>query len=491
MILPPVLSRLSPTTWVTIQTVYTQLFGIGVFAFQAPMLGPRAFGLFAIVMVFISLCDSLLDTSIDVLISMPQIEPLHYATMNGFAALFAAGLGLTLASVAGPIASGFGVPQLAAVIQVMAVLPLVTALGATPNAETKRRMEFKPLAIRMISGVTLGGLVGLFLTFAGAGVWALVGQTFVQRVIGVAVLWRNSTLPLQFSASRQHWRDLAGFTWPLLLSRAMIWTSSQLPRCVLALHLTVTELGLYSLAARLADISVQMTVVPSAAVARVQLRQYAADSAGLNVVAGAFLSRMSALCFPVCFVGAALMPTLIHAWLTSKWFDAIIPAQVLLLASATWVTFYAGGVLFLALNQQRSEALSSILQTVTILLTVVIFGAYGLIVVAIALAIRPVLLLPVETTLVQMRCRVPARVFLSSQGPALWAAAGSGLVLLFVRDSIDSTLGSRLALVTLAAAGLAIYLMLLTIMAPQTLRQLLKPASEGKSRTASPPPRDL
>jgi len=48
--------KLTPTAWVTIQTVYTQGFGALVFAIQAPLLTPRAFGLIAIVMVFITFC---------------------------------------------------------------------------------------------------------------------------------------------------------------------------------------------------------------------------------------------------------------------------------------------------------------------------------------------------------------------------------------------------------------------------------------------------
>jgi teichuronic acid exporter len=467
------LSRLSPTSWVTIQTLYTQSFGVAVFAVQAPLLGPRAFGLIAIVMVFISLCESLLETSIEVLISVRQIEPLHYATMNGITALLGTGLGLALAICAGPIASWFSEPQLAAVIRSMAILPLISALGAAPNAATKRQMEFKPLAIRMISGVTCGGIAGILLTLLGAGVWALVGQAVVQRGICLAVLWRNSPLTLQLALSRQHWRELAGFAWPLLLARTMIWTSSQLPRFILALNLTVTDLGLYGLAARLSDILVQVTLVPRSAVARVELRRYAVDPAGLDVAASTFLRWMSALCFPLCFGGAVLAPTLIHAWLNPKWFGAIVPAQVLLLSSFTWVTFYGGGVLFLALNQQRSEALMSILQTVTIVLTVLSFGAHGLLAVTVAMAVRPVLLIPLEAALVRKRCHVSLRAFLASQGFTLCAAAGSSLIVWLLRDPLEQMWGSGLALVTLGTAGLALYAVLLVLLAPQTLRQLL------------------
>jgi PST family polysaccharide transporter len=473
------IGKLSPTSWVTIQTVYTQAFAVAVFALQAPLLGPRAFGLIAIVMVFITFCEAFLETATEVLISVRHVDSLHYATVNGIMALLGTGLGLALAIAAGPIAWWFGEPQLAAIGRTMAILPLLSGLGCAPNAATKRQMEFKPLAIRMISGVTCGGIAGVVLTILGAGVWALVWQALLQRAICLAVLWRNSPLSLQLALSRPHWREMSVFAWPLLLARIMSWSASQLPRFILAMNLTVEGLGLFSLAARLSDIVVQATVVPRSVVGRVELRQFGVGSAGLDAAVSRLLRWMSALCFPLCFGGAVLAPTLIHAWLNTKWFDAIVPAQVLLLSSCTWVTFYGGGALFLALNQQRSEALVSILQTVTIVLAALGFGAYGLTAVTVALAIRPLLLIPLETTLVRRKCHVSTRAFLGSQGYALCAAAGSGLLVVLIRDRVEAMLGSRLALVMLTVAGFSIYALLLAVLAPQMLRQLL-PRSQAQ-----------
>ena len=77
------LSGISPTSWVTAQNVFKHLFAIGLFAIQAPMLGPRAFGLIALVMVFIGFCEQVLEiAAIDGLISVKDIDERHYSTMN-------------------------------------------------------------------------------------------------------------------------------------------------------------------------------------------------------------------------------------------------------------------------------------------------------------------------------------------------------------------------------------------------------------------------
>jgi O-antigen/teichoic acid export membrane protein len=65
------LSKLSPTYWVTAQNIFKQGFSIALFAIQAPMLGPRAFGLFALVMVFVFFCEQVMEVpSTEALVSV-------------------------------------------------------------------------------------------------------------------------------------------------------------------------------------------------------------------------------------------------------------------------------------------------------------------------------------------------------------------------------------------------------------------------------------
>ena len=467
-------ARLSPTSWVTVQTLYTQLFAIGVFAVQAPLLGPHAFGLIAIVMVLIGFCESVLaDGTIEVLISVRDIEPAHYATMNGVVVLVSTLLGAALMLTALPLARLFQEPQLASVLRSMAVLPLVSSLACAPTAATKRRMEFMPLTIRMTAGITAGGIVGIVLTLTGAGVWALVWQAIVQRVVSVAVLWSNSPLPLRLSLSSSHWRELAGFAGPLALSKTMAWASMQLPRFILGLSLTVTDLGLYSLAARLSDILREVLLAPPYAVARIALRRFLADRNGLEQAVSALMRRMGAFCFPLCLGGAVLAPTLIHVWLNPKWFGAILAAQVLLVSCASSVTFYGGGALFLSQNQQHSEALVTTLQTVTVVLVVLAFGSYGLGVVTLAMAVRPFLLIPLEASLARRTCGVSARALLGSQLPTLSAAAASAALVLLLREPINTLLGAPAGLVTGGVLGLGLYALLLKAWAPRELHQIM------------------
>ncbi len=468
------LGALSSTSWVTIQTVYTQAFGIAVFAIQAPLLGPRAFGLVAIVMVFVSLCESLLgDVAIEALISVREITPEYYATMNAITLSVAGAVGLAMIVFAQPLAAMFRESELVDIFRALAVLPLISTLGAAPNAATKREMQFKPLTIRMIAGVTCGGIAGIALSILGYGAWALVWQALIQRLVSVVVLWMNTDLPFHCKPSAKPGRELAMYAWPLVISRATSWVSSQLPRLILALSLTVTELGLYSLAARLSDILVQLTLVPRYAVARVELRKHVTTPNDLSMAVGKLVRSMSTLCFPLCFCGAALTPTLMHVWLSPKWFGATLPGQWLLVSSAAWVSFYSAGATFLATNQQRSEALIAALQSITLAAVILGFGPRGLIVVTVAMALRPFALIPLVAALIKSKCRVPLRTFLGSQLLPAEAAAASGGLIWILRDRLAALIGEFATLIVLGALGIGVYVLLIGIFAPNSLRQLL------------------
>jgi len=80
----------------------------------------------------------------------------------------------------------------------------------------------------------------------------------------------------------------------------------------------------------------EVAVVPRYAVARVELRKYASDRAGLDAALRRTFTFLTVFCFPLCIGGAAIVPTLFRVWLDPRWTGAIVPAQCLLLACVAW-----------------------------------------------------------------------------------------------------------------------------------------------------------
>ena len=77
--LPKLLSRVRPTMWVTAERAFAELFFLLLFAIQAPILGPSAFGLVTAVMVFVAFWEGVPGHAItEALLSIRQIEERHF-----------------------------------------------------------------------------------------------------------------------------------------------------------------------------------------------------------------------------------------------------------------------------------------------------------------------------------------------------------------------------------------------------------------------------
>jgi O-antigen/teichoic acid export membrane protein len=462
-------SRLSPTSWLTTKTAFMQAFGLLLFAVQAPVLGPRAFGLVSIVMVFVGFCETVLcEAAAESLISIRRIDYGHFNAMNTANGLIAVLCGAIVFVGAPTYAQLFHDEQLVPILHWMSILPLLSALAAVPTAATKRDMQFQPLALRSMLSVFVGGIVGLILTLTGAGVWALVWQAIVTRLVAAIVLWCVVPVPFRLGLSMQRLGDLVTFALPTLLSRTMTWITVQIPRLLLGLYWGPAELGLFSLAARLTDVILEVTVVPRYAVARVELRRFADDAAGLQRATSELLRNMSVYCFPICMGGIAAAPTLFHAWLDPRWYGGIVPAQLMLLMCVAFTTHYCIGAALLALNQQKVEALTSVAQTVVTVAVVVVSAPLGLIPATAAYAGRPILLLPLPVTLLSWKGGVPASAVLRAQLPVLSIALVMGIIVWILRVSLEPFLNSVVLLGLLVVCGAVVYAALLLKFLPES-----------------------
>ena len=279
-------------------------------------------------MVFIAFWEGVPGHAItEALLSIRQIDERHFSTVTTTAAFLSVLFGASVFGFAEPLAAAFGSPELVPIMRVMAVLPLIHAFSIAPLAAAQREMRFQSTTLRTIASLLAGGITGLVLALTGAGVWALVWQAVVQRIVAVVVLWLAVPIPFGLAMSRRHFREVSDFALPVMLSRVMGWASGQLPRLILGLYLGTADLGLFTLASRLNAMVNGVAIGPKATVARVDLRRFANSPGPLASAVRSMFLHISVLGYPACIGGAAIVPTLFHTWLDSRWYGAIVPSS--------------------------------------------------------------------------------------------------------------------------------------------------------------------
>jgi O-antigen/teichoic acid export membrane protein len=323
------------------------------------------------------------------------------------------------------------------------------------------------LALRVLISTVIGGVVGLVLTFLHYGVWALVWQTMLQRALNVVILWRLVALPFRLGISRPHWRELWRYGGPMLLSQTMSWATAQLPRSIMGLYLGASELGLFTLGARIHEMVLQLTLSPPYAVARVELRKFLDDREGIDAAMTRLLQQMAFLCFPICIGGAVVMPVLFHVWLDARWTGGVLAAQLMLLGAMPYVTHYGLSAALLAMNRQSLIAVNSTVQAIATVGAVAIFAPFGLTPATAAIALRPLATAAIPVVYARRYCGIGAANALRAQMPLLFAALGMGATVWLLRHALAPHLGAGALLVLLIAVGAIVYAILLALFAPQ------------------------
>lgn len=208
--------------WVMLEKCGVQAVHFAVTLVLARLLMPSDYGTVALLSVFISISDILLDCGIcSGLVRKKDATQVDYCTvfyLNFGLSIFFYGV---LFAVAPLVARFYGMPELTALMRVLAVKVILQGLNDIQNVEIKRTLRFKlGFRVSWVQAVT-SAAIGIALAFCGYGPWALVWSAVGGGFVGMLMLqlvvrWRPRLLFSWESA-----RELFGFGWKLAVARAL------------------------------------------------------------------------------------------------------------------------------------------------------------------------------------------------------------------------------------------------------------------------------
>jgi O-antigen/teichoic acid export membrane protein len=243
------LPTISPVAWSTLERVTQQVLWPILFGILAPILGPRPYGLYAIVMVFVGFCELLLlEGTVEALVTVDNLEDDHMNTANLISIGVSIAFGILMSVPAPWLGDIFHDDEMKLVIWILSPMPLLSALSAPPVAFPRRSRMYKPLAIRSVMGLTIGGIFGIIVGVMGGGVFALVLQALSQRLAELTISW--VAVPVRFGCawSARHFQELRPVAGNVLLARMASLLTGQFPRVVLGYTIGPTQVGFFSLA---------------------------------------------------------------------------------------------------------------------------------------------------------------------------------------------------------------------------------------------------
>jgi len=222
----------------------------------------------------------------------------------------------------------------------------VSSLSSPFAAIMEREFKLLQLAVIDVLALVLGAAFGLWMVFAGFGVWGLVVYYMLYDVLfGVGVVGISPQFPtIAFNKTGARW--FLGFAWDLLFSKSLSAVESRADDFLIGIIGGSTVLGIYTISYRLAEAfstvfqtTIRKGILPT--FSRIQ------DSDEKSEKGLAFLLRMQTYAVvPLYIFVAVAAPEIITFLFGSQWVSAgpvlqsLAPAGILIPLVASMRQYY-------------------------------------------------------------------------------------------------------------------------------------------------------
>lgn len=181
---------ISGVKWNFIQQFSVQVINFAVQVILARLLMPEMFGLIAMIMVFISIGQSLMDSGMtSSLIRTKNPTQLDYSTV------FISNMGMSIAIyaftylLAPYIASFYNQEVLTNIVRLLALSFFINAFVAVHIAKLTKEMNFKQEMKLQVPSTLISGLIGITMAYKGYGVWSLVWMNLIRSLLFALQAW--------------------------------------------------------------------------------------------------------------------------------------------------------------------------------------------------------------------------------------------------------------------------------------------------------------
>ena len=205
--------------WTFLDQVGTRGISFVIGIILARLLAPAEYGLLGMVAVFTAVAWMFIDSGFSqAMVRKPNLTEEDKLT----AFWYSLGMGflmyLILFFSAPYIADFYNQPKLTSIVRVVSIPLLASPFSSIPNLMFTRDINFKVTTKISFVCTIMSGIVGIFMAFAGYGVWALIFQGLTSGLISVIMRNFYCRWHLRFVFSKNSFHYLWGFGNKMLIS---------------------------------------------------------------------------------------------------------------------------------------------------------------------------------------------------------------------------------------------------------------------------------
>jgi PST family polysaccharide transporter len=337
-----------------------------------------------------------------------------------------------------------------------------------------RQMNYRALSVRTILSTLVGGVVAVTLAYAGAGVWALVGQALTTTVVSTIALYVATGWRPKRIFSWERFRSLFSFGAPILISRMLNFSIRNVDNLLIGRFLGAQALGYYALGytvflAPLVDLGLIVNQVLFASLSRVQdeserLRRGFLDAT--EAVALVTLPMMVGLSLVAAFF--------VEVFFGARWLPSAPVISVLALAGFLRLLTTLGPAGLQAAGRPDLQLRWTVISILLYLPAFYVGLRWGIVGVATGYLIATAILTPIEFGFVTRVIGVRVHELVRALSPSVVGSAVMALVVWSIRQGLLALgLPKLVVLIVLIVAGIVSYLAAVWVLQRRALRRLV------------------
>ncbi len=199
---------------------------------------------------------------------------------------------------------------------------------------------FKKQTKASLSSIVISGGIGIYMAYTGFGVWALVWQTILRRIIETVILWVYSKWLPKEGFSIERFKGLFSFGSKLLAVGLIDTIYRNAYLIIIGKVFSASNLGFYTRAKQFNDFpSVNITGILQRVTFPI-LSELQDDDHKLLTAYRKIIKLSALVVFPLMMGLAALAEPLIRVILTEKWIETVWMLQLLTFAGM-WYPIHA------------------------------------------------------------------------------------------------------------------------------------------------------
>lgn len=317
-------ATISGMGWSFVESIFKQGTNVIIAIILARILSPVEFGLVGILMIFITISQTIVDSGFSsALIRQSICTDEDYSTVLLTNLSISIGLYALMYVVAPFIAAFFNEDALNQLLKVIGIVLIINAFGIIQRVQLVRELNFKKQAWISFIASFISGIIGISAAIYGMGVWSLLIKIILEQLVEVLILWGTNKWKPIIIFSITSFKSLFGFGSKLMISGIIDSIFRRVFYFVIGKYFNVATLGYYTQADQLGNLPVQNLTRTIQRVSYSSLSKVKDDMKNLKNHFRTITNLVMLISCPLMLGIAAMADTIVIVLLGERWAPAI------------------------------------------------------------------------------------------------------------------------------------------------------------------------